>query len=627
MRSDLVVNVIGSIAPFGIVGHSKSMGRLDEEQTLAEMNKSLDTLADVFPYVHPDVFREMLSMFDGDSRLDVVTDQLLRHREKWVRGRWRTIDAMTATDTASREGYPSPLVAEDQFRRSSYKRAARALLSQEFSKLSKSTLEAVMAEHNYSYTLSRPALQQISVKSWRNSISTFFSKLRNLGLDEPEKHPLLVWSKRPAEAMLGPPTVRTTGDVELDREIYRMVLRPVLEQLSADQEAKDWQLAMELNEIEAVNADALHECQCCFSDAAFEQMASCTASGHMICLRCLHHAVSEALFGQTWGCNIDPKRGQVVCLAPTLEESCAGYIPRELVRRAVLQNKGGASTWLKFESRLAEDALIEASVPLVRCPFCLYAEVDDIYFPPHGIQHRITTASLASTALLLITANFLPLMAIYGCLHYFSLIKNLPALSTVVSNSLNRQARHKYLSRRFQCRSPTCGVSSCLDCLKHWRDPHVCHESATTSLRTTIEAARTAALKRTCPRCALGFVKESGCNKMTCVCGYTMCYVCRQGLGRDEGGEGYSHFCQHFRPAGGRCRDCDKCDLYKGDDDEGLIKVAGEKAEKEWREREGMVGVKGLGGRQDASSRGRWWETESIMQDLADWWVKKLIVC
>ncbi len=114
---------------------------------------------------------------------------------------------------------------------------------------------------------------------------------------------------------------------------------------------------------------------------------------------------------------------------------------------------------------------------------------------------------------------------------------------------------------------------------------------------------------------------------MTCICGYTMCYVCRQGLGRDQGGGAYSHFCQHFRPGGGKCRDCDKCDLYKGDDEEKQVRIAGEKAEKEWREMEGMVGVKGIGGGQEELTKGRWWKRESMVQDFVDWWVEKLIVC
>lgn len=57
-----------------------------------------------------------------------------------------------------------------------------------------------------------------------------------------------------------------------------------------------------------------------------------------------------------------------------------------------------------------------------------------------------------------------------------------------------------------------------------------------TDMRTFIEKRVTEAMIRKCHRCGKQFVKESGCNKMTCVCGATSCYVCRA---RDID---YSHF-------------------------------------------------------------------------------------
>jgi len=61
-----------------------------------------------------------------------------------------------------------------------------------------------------------------------------------------------------------------------------------------------------------------------------------------------------------------------------------------------------------------------------------------------------------------------------------------------------------------------------------------------------------------------------------------MCYVCRKDIGN---GEGYRHFCEHFRPTGGRgCGQCTKCDLYRCEDEEVVVRKAKEEAEKRWLE-------------------------------------------
>ena len=92
------------------------------------------------------------------------------------------------------------------------------------------------------------------------------------------------------------------------------------------------------------------------------------------------------------------------------------------------------------------------------------------------------------------------------------------------------------------------------------------------------------AVKRVCPRCNTSFVKNAGCNKLTCPCGYKMCYVCRA----DLGDEGYRHFCDHFRPDGDPrpCRECDRCNLWESEDIEQVLTEAREEAERKWKEME-----------------------------------------
>ncbi|KAL9131545.1 MAG: hypothetical protein Q9217_000559 [Psora testacea] len=598
------------------------MGRFDgkQEETVSNLNRSLHILTTVFPHILPEVFREMLLHFSGESRLQIVVDQLLKHRDKWVRGRWRTASSEAQIDVQGNVLDSTLLAAEDEFRRASYAWAVKRALYQEFNTLNKSKIDAVLAEENFSYSRARPTLQKLASKGWKVAIKTFWSAWRKPATEEIKSHPMLAWTKSDRHDVAMTPALRETGDVELDMELNCTVLAPLLDRFKAQQEEQDQAAAESMNEEEARKANAMYECCCCFGDVTFEQLATCSSGHHIICFRCVRHAVSEALFGQGWVRNIDHVTGQVRCVAVTSQEGCCeGSLAQPLARRAIVRAKGGIETWKKFETRFAEEALSKANIPLINCPFCNYAEVDELYLPRQLRRYRPQLTDIRSTFLLLIlTLNLLPFLILYALLYRFPLFSTLPPIPTLFATSLARLSRSRHLPMRFQCRMPSCRQPSCLRCFKVWRDPHTCHESATLSLRTTIETARTSALKRTCPKCGLAFVKDSGCNKLTCVCGYTMCYICRLGLGKGDGSEGYRHFCQHFRPQGGACRECAKCDLYKdSDDDDRYIKEAGAKAEQKWREREGMVGVTGLNGDRIGAEK-QWPQFGWNLQDIMD---------
>ena len=641
---------------------------IDAEPDLAELNNGLCALADIFPQVRPEVFREMLGTFSGESRLQVVAEQLLRHNARWVNGRWR-ISSKGASSKILNEvfeveqshdeadGIAELVPLDETFRSETYKHAVRVTLYHEMKALSKSTIEGVLAEQNYSYSLSRPVLLGLAAKSWRSSFSAFLSKWRKSNQAASDSHFMVVWNRQSSNGPLAVPSLRQTTSTELNEELEINVLRPLLDRRAQTQELISLELATLLNEQEAEAARAIFECECCFSDATFETMTTCSTGEHTICFKCVQNAVSEALYGQSWGLSIDHDRSQVACLAPSTT-TCTGCIPHELTRRAVLQMRGGHQTWAKLEARLADDAMRSSGSVTVNCPFCSYAEVDDLYLPPQTLHYRINLANPVRTLLTLMVLGFaLCFLPWYILLSVFF---HRPRARLLFERGVQLLIRKTHLPMRFICRNPSCARSSCRLCRANWRDPHTCHESAALSLRTTVEAARTAALKRTCPRCGLAFVKESGCNKMVCVCGYSMCYVCREGLGRknssrqrgenvdndnavlaanllrfggilgeednDGEGEGYRHFCQHFRPAGGRCNECEKCDLYRAEDEDEIVKRAGERAEREWWRREGgkskgvrEVMAKGGFGQQECS-RGR-------IQDAVDRWVEALIKC
>ena len=594
---------------------------------ISELNHALTVLATIFPGISPEVFRETLQSFCGESRLQVTVDQLLRNQDKWVKGRWRTIKEKSDALGVDQESGNSLISAKDEFRRAHYKWAVYKTLSLEFKGLSKSVIKAVLAEENHAYSQARTTLEKLAAKSWRGTLNALWMRWKK-PTEEMKLHFMLTWQRNDAESSSPFPVLRETGDAELDAELYQEVLDPYIRAIKGEQEKKDYDLAVATNSKEAAEADALYECQCCFTETTFEQMATCTLESHTLCNRCIQHAVAETLYGQGWGRNVDHVQGLLKCLAPSLHEACTGLVPHYLVERALLQSDGGPQMWKLFEIRLMEQSIAKTRLPLVNCPFCPYAEVDELYVSPSVVRYRPNTQNLRETIiLLLITINFLPLIMLYLFLCRFALFKVLPTVSELVSTSCARLVRAQHLPRRFECRSRVCGILSCLECAAVWRDPHVCHESAAVSLRATVESARTAALKRICPRCNLAFIKDSGCNKLTCVCGYSMCYICRQGLGKGDGGEGYRHFCQHFRPTGGTCKECDKCDLYKVLDDDNLVTAAGMNAEKEWREREGMIGVKGIGGAQTDAAKNTWTTGEWSMQAFSDWWVGTMLTC
>lgn len=598
-----------------------------EEQRTRNLNQALKILVTIFPQILPEALREILWMIDGDSRLLTAVDQLLEHQDRWVRGRW-SVNLQAAAVHKGNENDQTLLLLKDQFRRRDYILAVRNVFYEEFKMLKQATVDSVMVEQNYSYTHARPVLQRMAAKSWKHNIKNFLFPWRKPIGEKPGCHHMVLWPKLGNKAGPVLPVLKKTGNSELDQELYMTIVNPLVKALKDEQELSDWAFALEVNQGEARGAQSLYECECCFMDTTFEQMATCNRSEHVLCFRCLRQSLSEALYGQSWSKSFDFESGQMRCLAPVPKGNCNGLVPRDIFCKAIKQSRKGLEQWHKFEVRFSEENLIKSQMPLVRCPFCSYAEANELYIPSEKLRCHLNTSTLIYSSFLFVLALmpfFLIEIIAFLWNHFFS-----PAIPTplnMILNSLIRISNSKHRPVRFHCQSPLCGLPSCILCSKVWTDPHVCYESAELSLRTTIEAAQTLALKRTCPRCSLSFIKESGCNKLTCVCGYTICYTCRQYLGNDHKGEGYRHFCQHFRPNGGPCGECNRCDLYREEDEDLVIKKAGELAESEWRKREGCRNVNGSIKWQyrelSIKRKQRMWS----MQEWIDWWVDNVFVC
>ncbi|OAL48102.1 hypothetical protein IQ07DRAFT_589570 [Pyrenochaeta sp. DS3sAY3a] len=583
----------------------------DDEPDLRDLNVSLQALTDIFPDVQPEVFREMLMSFSEESRLQVITEALLKHGHKYVRGRFRMpAEQEEQRETAQKYKYRKedtpkdtrgiPLAIEDTFRSQRYKDAAKEALYQEFKGLSHSTVKAVLAEYNWSYTQARPTLLGLSSRSWRSSITNFLMRRKAPSAND---HPLVVWTAPDAKTNRPrlPLLVKTKCD-ELNKELYDNLIIPELDKQRKDQLQGDWELALKWNEEEAEKEGEVYDCECCFIPNPLQQMSVCDMGGHYICFRCIRHAINAALYDQGWARNINMELCTLKCIAPMSEsqDDCQGCISLSFIKRALSEEQDGEDNFNKLNERFANEALIKSRLPLARCPFCPYAELDSLALPETNLfadlrlkPRPILLASLVTVPLLeLLCYKAAQAIAFFLILLYafIAVVFRVPIIPPF--RAALRRIHLKRRGLRFQCLSPSCLRSSCLACHLPWHDPHTCFSSQLTSLRLTLERATTDAVKRTCPQCNLGFVKSEGCNKLVCLCGYSMCYICRQGLKE----ENYQHFCGHFRERPGQvCGECNKCDLYRVEDEDKVVKKAKEQAEREWWDRQGdgaKVGLK-----------------------------------
>ncbi|GAB1319592.1 Ring finger [Madurella fahalii] len=142
-------------------------------------------------------------------------------------------------------------------------------------------------------------------------------------------------------------------------------------------------------------------------------------------------------------------------------------------------------------------------------------------------------------------------------------------------------------NKEFRCENSECGMVSCRRCRQETHIPKTCEEHARESghsARRLIEEAMSAALIRTCNKCGTPFIKENGCNKMTCTragCKNVQCYVCSKSCD-------YSHFDDTSR--GGKKGNCPLFDSVE-QRHEAEVRAAEEKARKQVAEKNPDVDV------------------------------------
>lgn len=567
---------------------------------LRELNDAVDLLSRVFPDVPYRTIRDKLEGFSGESQLQLVASVLIKESQKRAVATSLFPDGVPKSKKARRKNAESkekekekqkdkklPVSSRSKeyergegFRTEEYKDAVALILCEEFYGFGKDTIALALEEHNWRFSTARTALMETTSKTWRYTFRNLFTNKKPHLINDPRSHPLLVW-KRNTEGV-PVPGIRATGSPELDLELFSTLVRPILDYDRSQQEERDRKVATAVNEAEAEAADAMYECQCCFIDAAFEDFAQCSES-HLICKRCVRHSLSEALFGGTFQRNVDADHGTLRCVASGAE--CCGTVSAEHLQRSLREERGGFEMLRKLEQRLAASCTALCDLPLVKCPFCDYAEVDEVYLPK-GEDKLIMRRSVAwNIFAILFTLIGISQISPAIALTVFTLFVTHYARHTKEFHQDWRRARHRHFRRecslRFRCKSDECGKISCLSCYKLWVDPHVCHEPSLFALRIQVETAKSNAIKRVCPRCSTAFVKNGGCNKLVCVCGYKMCYMCRADVCRD----GYQHFCDHFRIQGdgSRCLACSRCNLWESEDVDKLLKRVEAEETAKWK--------------------------------------------
>jgi len=572
----------------------------EERLHLEFLNTSLVTLVSIFPHIQPEVFRELLSNFKEESRLNLVVEALLKDTEKWVRGRWTTQENGKRAQVESElrsltDADRLPIKAKDTFRSEQYRKVTEHVLRQEFKGIGRSVVRAVLAEHNFYYADSRAALIGLASKSWRYSFTSWISRR---GKPSNWDESLVSWYHPPNGEM--DVKLNLTESNELNDEIYAAIILPLRQARQEKQMSEDRALAAEINNAEAEEAGATFECQCCYVSQPFETITACSG-GHFVCFSCVRHTINEALFGQGWRRSVEPFRLTLRCIASVSgeHEECRGCVSQVLLKAALLAEPDGQELWTGFEQRAAQESLSQTDLILVKCPFCPSAEVRD---RPVVQTNYAWLGTILDLRLLFYMLGHMLLFGILfklslpvafsaifvALIHLITTTKIDPAklFNTYVVKQLTQSPAPPppEYGGRYTCVNTACARVSCLNCSEAWKDIHICHESSRLALRQHIEAAQAEAIKRTCPRCATSFIKDSGCNKLICPCGYKMCYLCRQEL---DARQPYGHFCPHFRAIPGqKCDKCNACELYKDEDDDEVVRVAGAKAEKEWLERD-----------------------------------------
>ncbi|XP_041473758.1 uncharacterized protein LOC121422663 [Lytechinus variegatus] len=227
------------------------------------------------------------------------------------------------------------------------------LLSNDFVKISKTSLRLVMNSLNYgSYVKTKKVLDDaihadpnIQVMMRDDTKGSFF----NVEKDGRKAEVRLMKKARK------PLHIFTPLHPELQKEIDFYKKHIIKETAKAD-----FEVALKLNEDQYEQEGQMIECGCCYLEVTFENMIQCL-EGHLFCQTCLQRYTKEAVYGQG--------KATLSCL----EDGCDSVFPRSQLEKTLTKE-----ILLKYDERVVEESINMADMDnLLRCPNCNYAAVLD----------------------------------------------------------------------------------------------------------------------------------------------------------------------------------------------------------------------------------------------------------
>ena len=483
-------------------------------------NHYLRTLKQIFPTFSPYALRTQILAHKRQHVWRIIQD-LLQPNAPASRGRAR---ASTSTSSQS-------VRRHEQFRSEEYKKGAEDCLCNAFPLLWTSQIAAILEEFNFDYCAAHEQCHTINStrkKGW------------------------LDWWSRKERSPVIPPDLR--------------------EDLTHLQTLQDGTYAAHVNRAEYEAEGQLLECECCYDEVEAEQVCPCLA-GHILCRRCVRKHVEDVVYSSGTSA-VQP----VTCFS--CEEPCHSPFPQP-----ALLNTLGPDLSTEYFRKLAAADLKAAGLQTIQCPFCATLQVRPPVVRREGRQNGRFALSVlgfhcvyhwlgAKYMFVLLLFNF----AAYS-LRFHRRFRGAWYRLSKVYSAWKCWVWVPRASSATRCHNADCQVAFCTSCFAeaHHGDclDLSLKEGTMDGLRTYIEDAMAQVMMRICPNCHLQFNKSDGCNKMTCPCGYTMCYLCRAPL-KDEG---YRHFCQHFRVVPGtKCTECNKCELYGDLDWDKRVMAAGQAA-------------------------------------------------